>query len=68
MKKTYGIVIVGCGHIGLEHLEAVYYRDDVNLIGTVDLNKDAARLAAKKFGAKSVSYTHLDVYKRQALS
>lgn len=53
MKKTYGIVIVGCGHIGLEHLEAVYYRDDVNLIGTVDLNIDAARFAAKKFGAKS---------------
>ena len=53
MKKTYGIVIIGCGHIGLEHLEAVYYRDDVNLIGTVDLNEDTARFAARKFGAKA---------------
>ena len=50
MKKTYGIVIVGCGHIGLEHLEAMYYRDDVKLIGTVDVKEESARFAAKKFG------------------
>ena len=53
MKKTYGIVIVGCGHIGLEHLEAMYYRDDVKLIGTVDVKEESARFAAKKFGAQS---------------
>ena len=53
MKKIYGIVIVGCGHIGLEHLEAMYYRDDIKLIGAVDLKEENARFAAKKFGAQS---------------
>lgn len=27
--KTYGIVLIGCGHIGLAHLTDIYYRDNV---------------------------------------
>lgn len=53
MKKIYGVVVIGCGHIGLEHLQAMYYRDDIRLIGTVDLKEENARFAAKKFGAQS---------------
>lgn len=64
MKKTYGIVIVGCGHIGLEHLEAMYYRDDVKLIGTVDIKEESARFAAKKFGAQSFGTDYKEYLKR----
>ena len=37
MKKTYGIVLIGCGHIGESHIEDIYYRDGIRIVGVVDL-------------------------------
>lgn len=49
--KTYGIAVIGCGHIGCQHLENIYYRDNVRIIGVADVNEANARLAARKYGA-----------------
>ena len=65
MKKIYGVVVIGCGHIGLEHLQAMYYRDDIRLIGTVDLKEENARFAAKKFGAQSFGTDYREYLSRE---
>lgn len=52
-NKTYGVVLVGCGHIGRSHIEEIYYRDGVRIVGVVDTLEENARLFAKKYGAES---------------
>lgn len=49
--KKYGIVVIGCGHIGCQHLEDIYYRDNVTVIAAVDTCPETARSAARKYGA-----------------
>ena len=49
--KTYGIVLIGCGHIGLAHLTDIYYPDNIRIIACVDTNLALAREAARRFGA-----------------
>lgn len=53
MSKTYGIVLIGCGHIGSTHMEDMYFRDGIQIVGVVDINEDRAALFAKKYGALS---------------
>ena len=59
--KTYGVVLVGCGHIGQQHLEDIYYRENICIVGVVDANEGRARLFAGKYGAKhwSTDYREL---------
>ena len=49
--KTYGILLIGCGHIGMEHLLEIYYRDDIRIEAVVDANPATAEAAAKRCGA-----------------
>lgn len=51
MKKTYGILVIGCGHMGEEHLRDIYYRDGVRVAAVADRDAARAELAARKFGA-----------------
>ncbi len=53
--KIYGIVLVGCGHIGLEHLRDIYFRNNIRIIAAVDTDPEAARLAARLYGAEEFS-------------
>lgn len=53
MQKVYGVVLIGCGHIGEEHIQDIYYRDNIRVVGVVDLHEDNARLFARKYGAES---------------
>ena len=55
MKDKYGVVLVGCGYIGATHLDDIYYRDNIRIVGVVDINESAARLFARKYGAESWS-------------
>ena len=50
--KTYGILLIGCGHIGLEHLLDIYYRDNVRIVAAVDTDLERAKAAAKRCGAR----------------
>lgn len=49
--KTYGILLIGCGHIGMEHLLSIYYRDDIRIEAVVDMNPAIAEAAARRCGA-----------------
>lgn len=49
--KEYGIMLIGCGYIGTEHLADIYYRPGINIIATIDKSKSKAEATAKKYGA-----------------
>ena len=49
-KKIYGVVVIGCGYIGEEHLRDIYYKDNIRIVATVDYNPAQAKLFAKKYG------------------
>ena len=49
--KQYGILLIGCGHIGSQHLADIYYRENIQIIAVVDTCINTAQSAAKKYGA-----------------
>ena len=52
MNKTYGVVLIGCGHIGEAHIEDIYFREGIRIVGVVDIKEETARLFARKYGAE----------------
>ena len=52
MSKKYGIMLIGCGHIGEEHMSDIYYRDNVNIVAVIDDSIEKAKLFAKKYNAR----------------
>lgn len=48
--KQYGVLLIGCGHIGIEHLMDIYFRDNINIVATVDTDLERARDAAHRAG------------------
>lgn len=59
--KVYGVVLIGCGRIGEQHIEDIYYRDNIKIVGVVDTNEEKAKLFAKKYNAEhwSTDYKEL---------
>lgn len=56
-KRVYGVVVVGCGHIGQEHLRDIYFRENVRVVAVVDYNLELARVCSKKYsGGNPVEY------------
>ncbi len=49
MSKVYGVVLIGCGHIGQEHIENIYYRENVKIVGVVDFVPERAELFSRKY-------------------
>lgn len=49
--RKYGILLIGCGFIGCEHLADIYYRPEFEIIAVADKLEERAKLAAKKYGA-----------------
>ena len=64
MKKTYGVVLIGCGHIGKAHISDIYFREEIDIIGVVDLQPELAKAFAKRFGAKEWSTDYRDFLNR----
>ncbi len=52
MEKVYGVMLVGCGHIGKDHLSDIYYRENIRVVAVVDIDERAAKLFAKKYNAE----------------
>ena len=52
MDRVYGVMLIGCGHIGEEHLADIYYRDNVRIEAVVDQQPERAALFARKYGAQ----------------
>lgn len=44
--KTYGVLLIGCGHIGMQHLQDIYYRENIRLEAVVDKEPERAAQAA----------------------
>ena len=40
--KTYGVLLIGCGHIGMQHLLDIYYRENIRLEAVVDKEPERA--------------------------
>lgn len=51
MDKTYGIMLIGCGRIGGDHMDDMYWRDNIRIVAVVDTNEAQAKLFAKKYNA-----------------
>lgn len=64
MEKEYGVVLIGCGHIGEEHIRDIYYRDGVKIIGVVDTNIARAKEFARKYQAQSYSTDYKEYLNR----
>ena len=58
--KKYGVAVIGCGQMGIAHLEHIYYKDNVNLLYVCDVDIEKAALSQKKYNAK---YAETDVLK-----
>ena len=44
--KKYGILLIGCGFIGCEHLADIYYRPEFEIIAVADKAEAAVAPAA----------------------
>jgi predicted dehydrogenase len=51
--KRYGVLLVGCGSMGEAHIEKIYKKENVDLIGVVDLDIEKAKEFANKYSALS---------------
>lgn len=51
--KTYGIMLIGCGHIGQEHIEDLYFREEFTVEAVVDRNAELAEGFRRRYGAGS---------------
>ncbi len=58
MKKTYGVMLVGCGHIGMEHIMDIYYRPNVRVAAVVDTDEQKAKQAARRCNAEAFGTDH----------
>jgi predicted dehydrogenase len=58
MKKEYGVVLIGCGHIGRQHIRDIYYHEHIRVIGVVDVDPKRAQefCAMYKAGSWSTDY------------
>ncbi len=51
--KKYNVVLVGCGYIGAQHMEDIYYRENINVFAVVDIDENRAKEFAFKYGAET---------------
>ena len=51
--KKYGVMLIGCGHIGAEHLDDIYFRSEFTVEAVVDQDTDRAQKFAQRYGARS---------------
>ena len=65
MERRYGVVLIGCGYIGEEHLSEIYYRDNVRIAAVVDTDIDKAKLMARKYGAPECGVDYREYLQRE---
>ena len=53
MKREYGVLLIGCGHIGRAHLQDLYWREGVLVVGVVDADISKAQEFARRFGGEA---------------
>ncbi len=63
--KQYGVVLIGCGHIGSEHIADIYYRDNVRIKAVVDTDIERAQEFKRKYNAEYADTDYLKYLKMQ---
>ncbi len=58
--KQYGVMLIGCGHIGEAHIADIYYRNNIRIIAVVDTDIEKAQLFARKYAAAYYSTDYHD--------
>lgn len=51
-KEVYGLMLIGCGHIGKAHMDDIYYRKGIRLVAVADLQAERAEDFARRYGAE----------------
>ncbi len=49
--KVYNVAVIGCGQMGIAHLEQIYYKENVRVKYVCDLDVDKATECKRKYGA-----------------
>ena len=55
----YNIVLIGCGHMGMVHLDDIYTMENVNIYAVVDTDIERAKTFARKYNAKNYGADYL---------
>jgi len=63
--KQYGVVLIGCGHIGSEHIADIYYRDNIRIVAVVDADASRAEQFKRKYNAQYADTDYLKYLKMQ---
>ena len=58
--KQYGILLIGCGHIGEAHIADIYYRENIRIIAVVDTDIERAKKFQRKYAAVYCSTDYHD--------
>lgn len=64
-KKKYGVVLIGCGHMGRQHIQDIYFRENIKMIGVVDVNPERAREFQERYNSESWSTGYRRYLKRE---
>ena len=64
MKRKYGVVLVGCGHIGEQHIRDIYFREQIHIVGVVDIDPKRAQEFRVKYGAESCGTDYREYLQR----
>lgn len=63
--KQYGVVLIGCGHIGKEHISDIYYRDNIRIKAVVDRDIHRAEEFQKRYCAEIADTEYLPYLDRE---
>lgn len=63
--KVYGVVLIGCGHIGQAHISDIYWRDNIAIRAVVDRQLSRAQDFARRYGAQAADTDYRPYLERQ---
>lgn len=53
-RQIYGIALIGCGSMGVAHMNEIYCKDNVRIIAVCDTNAERAQHFARRYGAQRI--------------
>lgn len=63
--KKYGVVLIGAGHIGTEHVLEIYYREDIRVVAVVDCDIERAKELALRAGCSEYGTDYREYITRE---
>ncbi len=62
--KKYSVVLIGCGYIGKSHIEDIYTRENIRVVGVVDVDIERAKQFAKLYNIESYGTDYMPYLER----